>query len=117
MSDSGADNSYGTELGAQEGRYALFLQYCLELPDPPKYCDSCNAALSICHSLNCKRGGLVTECHNELHDGVADLSGKAFTPNHVQNDPLVFAGCAVKRKKAKPARSKTTQSTQQKEVT
>ena len=54
--------------------------------------------------------------HNELRDRVADLAGKAFTPTHVHNDPLIFAGCDVKRIKANPARSKTTPSTQQLEA-
>ena len=43
--------------------------------------------------------------HNELRNRVADLEGKAFTPSHVRDDPLIFAGCAVKRPKAKPART------------
>ena len=38
--------------------------------------------------------------HNELHDGVADLAGKAFTPSHVRDDPLIYSGRAVKRMKA-----------------
>ena len=46
--------------------------------------------------------------HNELRDGVADLSGKAFTPSHVHDEPLIFAGCAVKRTKANPDRTKGT---------
>ena len=50
--------------------------------------------------------------HNELHDRVADLSGKSFTANHVREDPLIFVGCAMKRTRAKPARSKNTQTTQ-----
>ena len=50
-----------------------------------------------------KRGGLVTARHNELRDGVADLSVRAFTPSHVRNDPLIYQGCAVKRPKAHPA--------------
>ena len=40
--------------------------------------------------------------HNELQDGVVDLDGKAFNPSHVRDNPLIFAGCAVKRPKAKP---------------
>ena len=39
---------------------------------------------------------------NEVQYGVADLSGKAFTPSRVRNDPLIIAGCAVKRPKANP---------------
>ena len=34
-----------------------------------------------------------------------DLSGKAFTPSHVHDNPLIFAGCVVKRPKAKLART------------
>ena len=93
----------GTEVGAQEWRDAAFLRYGLEPPDLPKYCDGDNAQFSICHNLYCKRGGLVTSRHNDLRDRVADLSGKAFTPSHVRNDPLIYQGCAVKRTKSKPA--------------
>ena len=45
----------------------------------------------------------VTARHNELRDGVADLASRAFTPTHVRNDPLIYQGCAVTRKKAQPA--------------
>ena len=38
--------------------------------------------------------------HNELHDGVAELTGKAFTPSHVRNYPLIFSGRVMKRTKA-----------------
>ena len=30
------------------------------------------------------------------------MVGKAFTPSHVCDDPLIFAGCAVKKPKANP---------------
>ena len=42
--------------------------------------------------------------HNELRDGVADLSGKAFTPENMRDDPKIFTGRAMQgggRKKAK----------------
>ena len=93
----------GTDLGLQEWRDDLFMRYGLETPDLPKYCDGCNSKFTICHSLDCKRSGLVTARHNELRDGVADLSGKAFTTSHVRNDPLIFAGCAVTRPKVNTA--------------
>ena len=93
----------GTDLGAQEWRDAAFLRYGLEPPDLPKNCDGYNAKFSICHALDCKRGGLVTARHNEIRDGVADLASRAFTPSHVRNDPLIYQGCAMKRKKAQPA--------------
>ena len=69
----------GTELGSQEWRDAAFLHYGLEPPDLPKHCDGCNAKFTICHTLDCKRGGLVTARHNELRDGVADLASRTFT--------------------------------------
>ena len=47
-------------------------------------------------------------CHNELRDGVIDLTGKAFTPSHVHKDTLIFVGCSVKRTKAKPAEASGT---------
>ena len=95
----------GIELGAQEWCDVLFLRYGLEPPDLPNYCDVCNAKFTICHVLRCKRGGLVTSHHKELWDKVADLAGKSFTPSHVRNEPLIFAGCAVKWPKANPVRA------------
>ena len=57
----------------------------------------------ISHTLDCKKGGFVTARHNELCDGVADLAGKAFTPSHLRDNPLIYSGRAVKRTKAAPA--------------
>ena len=48
------------------------------------------------------------ERHNNICDGVAYLSGRAFTPSNMCNDPLIFAGCAVNRPKENLARSKAT---------
>ena len=92
-----------TELGAQEWRDALFLWYGFEPPDLPSHCDGCQAKFSISHALDCKKGGLVTARHNKLRDGVADLSGKAFTPFHVRDNPFIYSGRAVKRTKAAPS--------------
>ena len=44
-------------------------------------------------------------------------SQKSFTPTHMCGDLLIFAGCAVKRPKAKPAKYKYKQSTPQLEAT
>ena len=106
-----------TELGVQEWQDALFLQYRLDPPDLPKFCNGCNAALSICHSLNCSRGGLVATCNNELCGRVVDLSRKSFNPTHVRTYPPIFAGCAVKRTTTNPASYKTTTSTNKLEAT
>ena len=89
----------GTELGAQEWLEALLLRYGLDPPDLLKYCDGCKVRFSISHTLDCKKGGLVTERHNELRDGVADLARKAFTPTLVRDDPLIYSSRAVSRTK------------------
>ena len=75
---------------------------------PPRYCYFCNTTFSICHTLDCKRFGLVTERHNKIRDGVADLARKAFTPSYVREYPLIFAGCAAKRPKKNTSRTKWT---------
>ena len=49
--------------------------------------------------------------HNELRDRVADLAGKAFTPAHVRDDPLIYSGRAMSRTKPKPAGSNLTKTT------
>ena len=63
------------------------------------------------YSLNYKQVGLVTARHNSIHDGVADLDRKSFTPTHVLDEPFIFAGCAGKRPKTNPVRYKATSST------
>ena len=90
----------GQSWGAQEWRDALFLRYGRKPPDLPTRCDVFQAKLLISHALDYKKGGLVTVRHNELRDGVSDLAGKAFTPSHVRNDPLIYSGRSVKRTKA-----------------
>ena len=95
----------GTELGPQEWRDALFMRYGLDPPDLPKYCNGCEARFSISHALDCKKGGLVMERHFDICDGVADLAGKAFTPSHVRDDPLIYSGRAMSRTKLMPAGS------------
>ena len=81
----------------------LFLRYGLDPPDLPTHCDGCQAKFLISHALDCKKGGLVTAHHNKIRDGIEELSGKAFTPSHVHDNPFIYSGRAVKRTKAAPA--------------
>ena len=92
-----------TNLGAYKWREAIFLWYGLEPPVLPTHFYGYHAKFTIIHAFDCKRGGLVTERHNDLRDGVADLIGKSFTPSHVRDDPLICSVCAVKSTKATPA--------------
>ena len=91
----------GTEVGAQEWRYYLFLCYGINIPDLLDHYNRCGAALLIFHTLNCKKGSLITSRHNELRDGVSDLAGKVFTPAHVRDEPTIISGRAVHGGEAK----------------
>ena len=101
------------ELGAQEWPDSLFLRYGLEPPKLPKYCDWCQVRFSISHTLDCKKGGLVMACHIKLRDGVADLVGKAFTPSHVRDEPVMYSGRAVRRTKPTLTRSNKSKPSEQ----
>ena len=85
----------GMELGAQEWRYALFLGYGLDLPDLPKFCEGWNSTFFIWYALDYKKDSLVTEHHNELCNGVANLDRKSFTLTDMRDEPLIFTGRKV----------------------
>ena len=93
----------GMELGDQEWHNTLFLCYGMEPPDAPNHCGGCNAKFYISHSLDCKKVGIINTLHNKLYDGVAELSGKYFTPLHVHDDPLIHQGRVVREGKAQTA--------------
>ena len=82
-------------LEAQERRDYFLLRYGIKSPELPDHCDGCGSALSTSHALNCKKGGLIKTRQNKLRDGVANLAGKAFTPTHVRDNPIIFTGYAV----------------------
>ena len=73
----------------------LFLLYFINPPDLPEHCDGFGTAFFIFHALKCKKGGLITACHKELCDGVADLGSKALTPTHVRDNTKSYTCCAV----------------------
>ena len=91
----------GTEFGAQEWSDSLFLRYGINPPEFLSHCDICGAAFSVCQALDCKNGGFIMECHNELHDGVADLAAKASTPARMRYDPKISTGHSVRKDKDK----------------
>ena len=67
-----------TDMGDQDWCDTFFLCYSVEPPDFPTHCDGCNAKFSVCPSLDCKKGGIIKNHHNNIRDEVADLTGKAF---------------------------------------
>ena len=64
----------GTELSTQEFHDSLLLHYGRSPPDLPTHCDGCNKKFSVRHVLECKKGGLIISCHNEICDEICDLA-------------------------------------------
>ena len=94
-----------TDLGDQDWRYALFLCYGIDHLYLPTHCDSCNSKFSIYYALDCKKGGLITNRHNDLRFGVSDLTGKDFTPLYVHDNPLIHPGFSIREVKVHPMES------------
>ena len=91
-----------TELGSRYWRDSLFLCYGINPTDLLDHYDSFGSAFAICHALDCNKGGLITAHHNELRDGVANLSGKAFTPANMFDDTKIFRGHAMRGGRPNP---------------
>ena len=53
----------------------------------PSICDGCGASFDLSHALICRKGGLVTQRHNEIHDALGDLSSLAWS--QVKKEPIV----------------------------
>ena len=75
------------DLSAQEFRDALALRYKKPLLCVPSTCDGSGAPFDLSHALICRKGGLVTQRHNEIHDAFGDLSSLAW--NQVIREPVV----------------------------
>ena len=53
-------------------------------------CDGCGAEFSIEHALDCRFGGLVSRCHNEIRDAIGDLASLVW--GNVVREPVVCDG-------------------------
>ena len=62
------------DLAAQEFKNVLALRYKKYLSQMPKSRDGCGAEFSIERGLDCRFGGLVSLCHNEIRDAIGDLA-------------------------------------------
>ena len=41
-------------------------------------CDECGSAFSLSHALDCYKGGLVTQRHDEVRDALGDFAALAL---------------------------------------
>ena len=55
------------------------LRYGLPFKSIPPNCDGCSADFTVQHARSCKKGGLVTQRHNEIRDVVGDMASLAWT--------------------------------------
>ena len=75
------------DLSSVEFRDALSLRYHRPLLKTPGHCDGCGEEFSFQHALDCKKGGLVTQRHNEVRDALGDLA--AIVYKDVVREPIV----------------------------
>ena len=75
---------YDFTLNKSEFRDAINLRYAKPLRGLPSKCP-CGQTYDVTHALNCKKGGFVTQRHNELRDYEAELLKKVV--NDVEIEP------------------------------
>ena len=68
-------------------RDGLAIRYLWDPPCLPPKCDGCGTALTLQHALDCKKGGLVIQRHNEIRDCIGDIASQVWT--HVIKEPVV----------------------------
>ena len=78
------------DLSAQQFRDALCLRYHRPLSLLPASCDGCGGDFSLTHALDCRKGGLVTQRHNEVRDALGDLAALGY--REVVREPIVCDG-------------------------
>ena len=80
----------GLVLSKEEFFDNFCLRYGLPFKNIPTKCDGCSADFTVQHALSCKKGGLVTQRHNEIRDVIGDMASLAWTG--VVKEPEVRPG-------------------------
>ena len=68
-------------------RDGLAIRYLRDPPCLPPRCDGCGATLSLQHALDCKKGGLIIQRHNEIRDCIGDMAAQVWS--QVIKEPVV----------------------------
>ena len=66
------------DLSATEFQDSLALRYHRPLLRLPALCDGCGCQFTTGHALDCRKGGLVIQRHNEIRDALGDLASIAY---------------------------------------
>jgi len=59
----------------------------------PASCDGCGEDFNLTHALDCRKGGLVTQHHNEVRDALGSLAALGYS--EVAHEPIVCDGNEV----------------------
>ena len=94
------------DLSDTEFRDSLALRYHRPLLRLPALCDGCGSQFTTGHALDCRKGGLVIQRHNEIRDALGDLASIAYKevlrepvirePNVQKNVPALVADLSVR---------------------
>ena len=69
---------YHFDLSPSEFRDALAIRYHQPLTKLAADCDGCGGEFTPQHALDCRKGGLIIQRHNEVRDPLGDLVSIAF---------------------------------------
>ena len=70
------------------GPYSLTIRYHRPLiKAPADKCDGCGEVFSLTHALDCRKGGLVIQHHNEMRDTIGDTASIMY--KEVIREPVV----------------------------
>jgi hypothetical protein len=59
----------------------------------------------VCHTLECKVGGLIILQHNKINKELCDLASKALAPSAVHIEPMIHSGHAADETRAPEPKS------------
>ena len=82
-------NLNGTVLSAEEFRDNLRLRCGLEPQHLPARCDGCSDRFTVEHALQCRKGGLILQRHDDLAGEWHQLCAEALKPCAVTDEPRI----------------------------
>lgn len=81
----------GFNLNKQEFRDAIAMRYGLPVFGIPDYC-ACGSNFNVDHAMQCKKGGFISQRHNEIRDLTANLLKEVCTDVQIEPPLLNVTG-------------------------